>query len=127
MCRELSPGGARNDRNRQERNSRHRRLLFQLYHAQTFVGFRHDVINHRFHIVRAFPNCDLAVRAGALMQNSLDVVHLAPTSELGYFVGHKLDELVNQTARLRFAFPADIEKSEKNGGSWMYVESVSHA
>lgn len=93
-----------------ERNSRHRRLLFQLYLAQTFVSFRHDVIHHSFHIVRPSPNCDLTVRAGPLVQNSFDVVHLAPTSELGYFVGHKLDELVNQTARLRFAFLAEIDE-----------------
>ena len=44
------------------------------------------------------------------MQNSLDVVHLAPAAQLRYLVGHKLDKLVNQTARLGFAFLAEIDE-----------------
>src|SRR5690349_24436708 len=95
---------------RRERISRHRRSLFQLYVAQALVGFCHNVIDHGFHIVRPLPNSDLAVGTGAFMQNSFDMIHLAPAPELRHFGSHEFYELVNQTARLRFAFLTEIDE-----------------
>src|SRR5438477_2202291 len=101
----VDPG---NDRNRQERNSRHRRLLFQLYFAQTFVGFCEDVVDYGFHVVRPFPDGELAICTGSFMQNSLDVIHLPAAAEFHHFVGDKFDKLMNETARFSFAFLAEI-------------------
>src|SRR5438046_8232909 len=102
--------GFGNDRNRPERNSRHRRLLCQLYSGQTFVGFCNDVVDHCFHVLRPLPNRDLAVRAGALMQNSFDLVNLAPAPEFRHFVSDEFYEFVNETARFGYALLDEIDK-----------------
>ena len=68
------------------------------------------MIDDRFDIVGSFPDRKLPVSACSFMQNSFDVVHLAPAAQLGYFIGDKLDKLVNQTARLGFAFLPEINQ-----------------
>src|SRR5690242_12321841 len=93
-----------------ERISRHRRSLFRLYPAQALVGLCHDVIDHGFHVVRPLPNSDLAVGAGAFMQNSFDMIHFAPAPKFRHLVSDEFYELVNQTARLRFAFLPEVDE-----------------
>ena len=68
------------------------------------------MVDHCFHVLRPLPNRDLAVRAGALMQNSFDVVHLAPAPEFRHFVRDEFYEFVNETARFGFALLAEIDK-----------------
>ena len=68
------------------------------------------MIDDRFDILGASPDSKLPVRAGSFMQDSLDMIHLAPAAKLGYFIGYELDKLVNQTARVSFAFPTEIDQ-----------------
>src|SRR6266404_7330862 len=86
------------------------------------------MIDDRFDIVGAFPDSKLPIRARTFMQNSLDVVHLAPASELGYFVSNKLDEFVNQTACFRFLLPTEVNELAVNpiarGAPAIFIEQT---
>ena len=44
---------------------------------ESFVGLLHDQIDDVFHVVPALPSLQLAIRAGAVPQDSFDVLDLA--------------------------------------------------
>src|SRR4029453_157950 len=54
-------------------------------HLQSFVRFRDNLIDHSFHVLRAFPDRQLPVRASAFAHDSLNVRHLVPGPEFIYF------------------------------------------
>src|SRR5437764_2688969 len=63
-------------------------------YVQTFVRFRHDMIDHRFHIFCAFECGKLSICAGAFAHDALDVRHLAVSAEFVCLACHKFEQLV---------------------------------
>ena len=83
---------------------------YKFVHSKAFVCFGHDLVNHGFRVLSAFPHHQLPIRTGALAQNSFDVRHLALAAELFHFRRDEFEDLVNQTARLQFAAAAEIDQ-----------------
>jgi hypothetical protein len=66
----------------------------RLLKGQAFVCLGHDLIDHRFHVLGAFPHHKLPVRTGPFVHDSLDVLNLGLVAQLLYFRRNKLEHLV---------------------------------
>jgi hypothetical protein len=60
--------------------------------SQPFVPFGNDLIDKRFHLVRALPGGQLSIRGAAFAHDALDVRHFFLAPEFICFGRNELDQ-----------------------------------
>ena len=63
-------------------------------YVETFVRFCDDMIDNGLHVLRAFPDRQLPIRAGAFAHDPFDVRHLLLSAELIYLGRDKLEQFI---------------------------------
>ncbi len=68
------------------------------------------MIDHCFHVLRAFPGSELSVRTGTLADDPLDVRHFSLAAEFLDFGRDEVEQFVQQAPFVHFGFPAEIDQ-----------------
>ena len=65
-----------------------------LCNAQTLVGFIHDLIDDRFHVVRALEHGELSIRARAFTHDPFDVRHFFSAAQFINFSRNEFEQFI---------------------------------
>src|SRR5207249_11031843 len=90
--------------------SRWRKRESHWLQIEALTCFGHNLVDHGFGVLSAFPHPQLSVRARPFAQDRFEVRHFALAAELFHFRRDEFEDLVNQTARLQFAAAAEIDQ-----------------